>query len=55
MENNITKCWFCKSEMMWNCDYDFKDYGIDGKGVVVSLSCPNCGATADFYSKENES
>ena len=39
------KCWHCKHELRWNCDYDFEDYyALDGNGIVTSLSCDNCGA-----------
>ena len=46
----MTKCWFCGSNMIWGCDFDFEDYGLDGEGVVATLS----GATAEFYSNMEE-
>jgi len=46
-----TNCWYCGNEMIWNCDFDFDDYGIEGKGIVTTLSCPQCEATAEFYTK----
>lgn len=56
MENKriSTNCWFCGHEMIWNSDFDFEDYGIEGEGFVTTLSCPNCKATAEFYSKIKE-
>ena len=45
----MTKCYFCGEEMMWNIDYTKEDYGIEGTGLIVSLSCSNCGASCDFY------
>lgn len=50
MEVNMTNCWFCGREMIWGCDFSFEDYEMDGEGIVASLSCPNCDATAEFYS-----
>ena len=51
----MTSCWFCGCEMIWGSDFMFEDYGIEGDGIVSSLSCPNCGASADFYEGiENE-
>lgn len=43
-----TTCWFCGCAMIWGGDNDFSDFGYDGEGVVANLSCPNCGATAEF-------
>lgn len=40
--------------MIWGADFDFEDYGIEGEGVVATLSCPNCGATAEFYTAIEE-
>lgn len=51
----MATCWFCGSELIWGNDFSFEDYGLEGEGVVANLSCPSCGAVADFYSKfENE-
>lgn len=50
----MTQCWFCgAAEMQWSGDFDFSDFGIPGDGVVAELSCPNCGATATFYTKQD--
>jgi len=34
--------------MIWGGDKDFSDFGYEGEGIVANLSCPNCGATAEF-------
>jgi len=53
------KCWHCRTELIWGCDFSFEDYGIDDKeGIVSTLSCPNekCQATVEVYlSLEKES
>ena len=40
----------------WEQDAEMikEDYGLEGKGLVVSLSCLNCGASCDFYEGEEE-
>jgi len=52
----MTNCWFYdEAELVWGCDFSFEDYGLkEGEGVIATLSCPNCGATAEFYSKSDE-
>lgn len=47
-------CWFCGSKMIWGNDFSFEDYGIEGEGVVANLTCSGCGATAEFYTKQEE-
>lgn len=39
------KCWFCGKELIWNNDFSFEDYGLEGEGIVMVLSCPNCGCS----------
>ena len=46
----MTNCWFCGCNMIWNSDFDYEDYGLDGDGIVAVLSCLNCEAFAEFYS-----
>ena len=43
------KYWHCGEDMIWGNDFDFKDYGYSGKGIVSSFSCSNCKATAEVY------
>tara|TARA_Y100001973_G_C4957458_1_gene213284 strand:+ start:316 stop:483 length:168 start_codon:yes stop_codon:yes gene_type:complete len=44
-------CWHCNTELIWGGDHSYEDYGLDGDGVVVNLSCPSCGAFVISYSK----
>lgn len=53
-DRTYCRCWFCGGRMIWGGDNDFADYGIEGDGVVANLSCSNCGATAEFFTKMNE-
>jgi len=50
-ENVKNPCWFCGSEMIWGCDFDYEDYGLEGDGIVATLTCSECEAYAEFYSK----
>jgi hypothetical protein len=52
----LTRCWFCNTEMVWSGDFTFEDYCIQGNGVVAILTCPNplCEASAEFYTKIEE-
>ena len=57
---DLMDCWYCGSELIWNCDYDFADYAItDREGIVTVLTCSNsnCGACFEgylSYDKEEE-
>lgn len=42
-------CWFCGEELIWNCDYSYEDYDLEGDGIIAVLTCPNCGATWEDY------
>jgi len=47
-------CWFCGSDMIWGSDFNFEDYGLEGEGVVATLTCSGCEAYAEYYSKPEE-
>ncbi len=35
----MSKCWFCGSELIWQNDFSYEDYGYDGEGIVAVLMC----------------
>ena len=39
------KCYICKKELIWESDFSYEDFGIEGEGKVTILSCTNeeCG------------
>lgn len=43
------KCWFCGGELVWGCDYSYEDYGLEGEGIVATLTCSHCGANWEGY------
>lgn len=53
-EHNKMTCWFCSSEMIWGSDFSYEDYGLEGDGIVATLTCKGCEAYAEFYSKPEE-
>ncbi len=44
----MVKCYNCKAEMIWQNDFDFKDCGYEGEGIVSSFICPKCDTYAEF-------
>lgn len=34
--------------VIWDCDYDFEDYGYEGEGIVHACHCSNCGAEIEY-------
>jgi hypothetical protein len=37
------KCPFCnEGELIWQSDFSFEDYSIDGDGIVQATGCTNC-------------
>lgn len=43
------KCWFCGSTLIWNNDFSFEDYCLEGEGIVTVLSCSGCNAFFEGY------
>ena len=49
---NKCLCHFCRSELVWNNDFTFEDYGIfDNDGIFAVLTCSNeeCNAIFEGY------
>lgn len=46
-------CNQCGSGMIWQNDFSFEDYGLDGDGLVAIAICSNdkCGTRAEFYTE----
>ena len=54
MDDGSMRCWFCRGIMYWNGDNTFEDFDLYGDGIVATLTCSECGATAEFYTKAEE-
>ena len=39
---------FLQRTVVWPCDFDFSDFGLDGDGIVQVLHCTNCGAEIEY-------
>lgn len=43
------ECFHCgERAVIWQNDYTFEDYGIEGDGVVHDLRCSECGAVITY-------
>lgn len=42
------KCPMCSSDLHWENDFTYEDYGADGDGVVLVYSCHNESCDADL-------
>lgn len=44
------ECFWCgECNVVWDCDYDFEDFGYEGCGIVQVSHCANCGAYYECY------
>lgn len=44
------ECFHCgQRSVVWQCDYMFEDYGIEGNGIVQVCYCSNCKAMIEYY------
>lgn len=43
------ECFHCGCRaVIWDCDYDFEDFGYEGAGIVQICHCTNCGAEIEY-------
>jgi len=43
------ECFHCGNKsVIWDCDYEFSDYGYDGEGIIHALHCSKCGAEITY-------
>lgn len=45
------ECWHCNSKLIWQNDFMFEDYGVEGDGIVTVLICSNeeCNSIIEVY------
>lgn len=44
------ECFHCQNKsVIWECDYDFEDFGLEGEGIVHTLTCAHCGADIQYF------
>lgn len=45
----LFECFHCLHRaLVWQCDYDYEDFGYEGAGIVQILTCMNCGAEVEY-------
>lgn len=48
------ECFNCLSRsVIWDADFDYSDYGLEGEGVIHECHCVNCGARITYYVDAN--
>ena len=40
---------YLKRAVIWDNDFSFDDYGLDGDGIVHCCHCTECGARIEYY------
>lgn len=44
------QCFHCGSNsVVWDNDFDYEDYGLEGEGIIHVCHCANCGAYIEYY------
>lgn len=44
------ECFHCGTKsVIWDSDFTFEDYGLEGEGLVHHCHCGNCGAEIEYY------
>lgn len=43
------ECFHCgQKKVIWDGDFDFEDYGLEGSGIIHECYCENCGARITY-------
>ncbi len=44
------ECFHCgEKAVIWDQDFSFEDYGIEGEGIVHNCHCTKCGADIMYF------
>lgn len=44
------ECFHCgEKSVIWDNDFMFEDYGLEGEGIIHVCHCTNCGAEIEYY------
>ena len=45
----MCECFHCGcNTVVWQADFDFEDYCLEGQGIVHVCHCVNCGADIEY-------
>lgn len=49
------QCFHCGAySVVWQSDFSFEDYGMEGEGVINVCHCTNCGADIEYFVRMDE-
>ena len=44
------ECFHCgKRSVVWQADFSFEEFGVEGEGIVQVCKCSNCGADIYYF------
>lgn len=44
------ECFHClQRTVIWDSDFTYEDYGLEGDGLIHECHCENCGAFITYY------
>lgn len=39
----------CAKAVIWDGDFSYEDYGMEGEGIIHECHCENCGAEIMYF------
>ena len=49
------ECFHCGAKkVIWDSDFDFSDYRLEGEGIIHHCHCENCVAEIEYYIRLDE-
>tara|TARA_R100001440_G_scaffold72658_1_gene96691 strand:+ start:300 stop:458 length:159 start_codon:yes stop_codon:yes gene_type:complete len=48
------KCWWCRSDLIWQNDFTKEEWCMEGEGLVTVLVCSGCGAEVRYIEKDED-
>lgn len=49
------ECFHCGTKSVsWDADFDFEDFGYEGRGIVHTCHCNHCGAEIEYRIKTED-
>ena len=53
--SGASECFHCgERSVVWQSDFSFEDYDLEGEGIVQVCRCGNCGAEIMYMIREDE-
>ena len=44
------ECFHCgERAVIWDADFSFEDYGLEGDGIIHACHCTNCEAEIEYF------